>query len=267
MMGLPVRFMGGLLAGLMLCGCAARPPARSAIDPSKVVDLSYAFGPSTIYWPTAEPFRLQRVAYGFTPAGYFYSANNISMAEHGGTHMDAPIHFAQGKLTAAEVPLANCIAPLCVIDVSEACVRDADYRMSAGDVEAWERRHGSIPAGAIVLMRSGWGDRWPDRKRYLGTDKPLDVPNLRFPGFSKEAAELLVNQRRVAALAIDTASIDFGQSRDFAAHQVLNGANKPAFENIANADKLLPTGATLIALPLKIESGSGGPARIIAVLP
>jgi kynurenine formamidase len=189
------------------------------------------------------------------------------MAEHGGTHMDAPIHFAEGKLSAAEVPLTSCIAPLCVIDVSEACERDADYRMIAADIEGWEKRHGRIPAGSIVLMRSGWGARWPDKKRYLGTDKPLDVPNLHFPGYSKEAAELLVNERAIAALAIDTASIDYGQSKDFIAHQVLNGANKPAFENIANADKLPPTGATFVALPLKIEGGSGGPARIIAVLP
>jgi kynurenine formamidase len=124
-----------------------------------------------------------------------------------------------------------------------------------------------MPRGAIVILNSGWGARWPDKKRYLGTDKPLDVPNLHFPGYSKEAAEFLVTQRNVAALAIDTPSIDYGQSKDFIAHQVLNGANKPAFENVANVDRLPPIGATFIALPLKIENGSGGPTRIIAVLP
>src|SRR5262245_39019151 len=111
-------------------GCAHRAaPAKLAIDPNKVVDLSYSFGPETIYWPTAEPFKLQRVAYGRTSAGYWYVANNISMAEHGGTHMDAPIHFAEGKMTSAQVPLSSCISLAVVIDVSEQASRDADYRL------------------------------------------------------------------------------------------------------------------------------------------
>ena len=250
-------------------GCTSAHQTRSgtAIDPAKLVDLSYSFGNNTIYWPTAEPFKLQRVAYGRTPRGYFYAANNISMAEHGGTHMDAPIHFAEGKRTGGEVPLANCVGPAAVIDVRERCERDADYQLTVDDVRAWEARHGRVPAGAIVVMHSGWGARWPDRKRYLGTDVPLDVDNLHFPGFSGQAAEFLVRERDVAALAIDTASIDPGQLKDFIAHQVLHGANKPAFENVANVDRLPPIGATFIALPLKIEGGSGGPARIVALLP
>jgi kynurenine formamidase len=170
-------------------------------------------------------------------------------------------------MTAAEVPLTSCIGPACVIDVSAQAAKNADYRLNVADVEQWERRHGRIPRGAVVIMHSGWGKFWPDKRRYLGTDKPMDVPNLHFPGFSKEVAELLVKDRDIAALAIDTPSIDYGQSKDFIAHQVLNGANKPAFENVANVDRLPPTGATFIALPLKIEQGSGGPARIIGVLP
>ena len=237
------------------------------IDAAKVVDLSYTFGPDTIYWPTAEPFKLRRVSYGRTAAGYWYVANNLSMAEHGGTHMDAPLHFGEGKMTAAEVPLANCIGPAVVIDVTDLAVHDRDYRMSLADVTRWERQHGAMPRGAIVIMHSGWGRRWPDKKRYLGTDKPMDVANLHFPGFSQEATEFLVRERDVAALAVDTPSIDYGQSKDFIAHQVLNAANKPAFENVANVDRLPATGATFIALPLKIEDGSGGPTRIIAVLP
>jgi kynurenine formamidase len=246
---------------------AASKSHASAIDPAKIVDLSYTFGPETIYWPTAEPFKLRRVAYGPSAGGYWYAANNISMAEHGGTHMDAPIHFAEGKITAAEVPLANCIGAACVIDVSAQAARDRDYRMTVDDVGQWESRHGRVPRGAIVVMHSGWGKFWPDRKKYLGTDKPGDVANLHFPGFSREATEFLVRERDVAALAIDTPSIDYGQSKDFIAHQVLNGANKPAFENVANVDRLPATGATFIALPLKIQDGSGGPARVVAVVP
>jgi kynurenine formamidase len=189
------------------------------------------------------------------------------MAEHGGTHMDAPIHFGEGKMTAAQVPLANCIGAAIVIDVTEQAVQDRDYGLSVADVTNWERQHGAMPRGAIVIMRSGWGRRWPDKKRYLGTDKPMDVANLHFPGFSREAVEFLVRERDVAALGVDTASIDYGQTKDFIAHQVLNAANKPAFENVANVERLPATGATFIALPLKIEDGSGGPTRIIAVLP
>jgi len=248
-------------------GASPSKPRGSAIDPGKLVDLSYTFGPETIYWPTAEPFKLRRVAYGRSAGGYWYVANNISMAEHGGTHMDAPIHFAEGKITAAEVPLANCVGPACVIDVAAQAARDRDYRMTVDDVRAWEARHGRVPRGAIVVMHSGWGKFWPDKKQYLGTDKAGDVPNLHFPGFSREATEFLVRERDVAALAIDTPSIDYGQSKDFIAHQVLNGANKPAFENVANVDRLPATGATFLALPLKIEDGSGGPARIVAVMP
>ena len=252
-----------------LTGCATKAPPRRApiIDPAKFLDLSYAFGPETIYWPTAEPFKLQRVFYGRAKGGYFYAANNISMAEHGGTHMDAPIHFAEGKRTSAQVPLTNCVGPAVVIDVREQCAKDVDYLLTVDDVRLWEQQHGQIPRGTVAVMYSGWGARWPDKKRYLGTEKPLDVDNLHFPGFSMEAVEYLINDREVAAIAIDTASIDRGQSKDFIAHQILNAANKPAFENVANVDKLPATGATFIALPLKIEGGSGGPARIVAVLP
>ena len=255
-----------LFAVISLIGCRSTQPAAK-IDPARLIDLSHPFGPSTIYWPTAEPFKLQRVAYGRTPAGYWYVANNISMAEHGGTHMDAPIHFAEGRITADEVPLRNCIAPAVVIDVRDAAANDRDYRLTVDDLRAWERKHGRITPGAIVIMNSGWSKRWPDKLTYLGTEKPMDVANLHFPGFSKEAAEFLLTQRDIAALAVDTASIDYGQSKDFIVHQVLMRRNKPAFENVANVDKLPPNGATFIALPLKIEQGSGSPTRIVAILP
>jgi kynurenine formamidase len=256
-----------LILALLTSGCAVRGRETPRIDPQRVIDLSYSFGPDTIYWPTAQPFRMQRVAWGRTPGGYFYYANNIAMAEHGGTHLDAPLHFAEGKLTTDRVPLSSCIGPACVIDVSQQAARDADYRMTVDDIRNWESKHGRLPRGAIVVMQSGWGRHWPDKKKYLGTDAPGDVQNLHFPGFSKEAAEFLVRERDVAAVATDTASIDHGPSKDFIAHQVIGGANKPAFENVANVDRLPPIGATIIALPLKIEGGSGGPARIVALLP
>ena len=252
-------------AALILIGAATLAGAQ--IDESKIVDLTYAFGPDTIYWPTAESFTITPVSHGKTPAGYFYAANNICMAEHGGTHMDAPIHFGEGKATADQVPVSAGIGPAVVVDVREHAAADRDYRLQVADLSAWETQHGRIPRGAIVIMFSGWGARWGDKLRYLGSDKPGDIANLHFPGFSKEAAEFLVHEREIDAIGVDTASIDHGPSQDFIVHQIINGANKPAFENLAQVDRLPAAGATIIALPMKIAGGSGGPTRVIALLP
>jgi kynurenine formamidase len=210
---------------------------------------------------------METVSHGRTAAGFFYAANNFCTAEHGGTHMDAPIHFAEGKASVDQVAVGAGIGPIARVDVSAQAARDPDYRLSVADLTAWESEHGRIPDGAIVVMYSGWGTRWPDRKRYLGTDAPGDTANLHFPGFSREAAEFLVKERVVDAIGVDTASIDHGRSQDFIVHQIINGADKPGLENLANVDRLPASGATLIALPMKITGGSGGPLRAIAILP
>lgn len=255
-------------AGALLVLLAAPVVGNAiALDESKLVDLTYTFDESTVYWPTEDGFHLEQGPHGLTPQGYFYAANRFSTAEHGGTHMDAPIHFAEGKLTADQVPLSALIGPAVVVDVSAAAAEDRDYRLRVEDLERWEAKYGRIPDGAIVLLRSGWGRFWPDKLKYIGTDQRGDVANLHFPGFSKEAAEWLITQRRIDAIGVDTPSIDHGPSKDFIVHQVVNGANKPAFENVANLDRLPEHGATFIALPMKIGGGSGAPARIVAVLP
>ena len=251
---------------LVLGGIAARCTLALDIDPAKVVDLSHGFGPETIYWPTAKRFALEVVTHGEV-GGHWYEANNFCAAEHGGTHMDAPAHFARDGATTDRVPVTAGIGPLVRVDVSSAAAKDPDYRLSVDDLRAWEAANGRIPSGAIVVMYSGWATRWPDSKRYLGTDVPGDTANLHFPAFSKEAAEFLVRERAINAIGVDTASMDYGPSQDFIVHQVINGANKVAFENLANLDRVPPSGATLIALPMKIEGGSGGPVRAIALLP
>lgn len=264
-----LKICGTFTLSVILSGWLSAPGVWAGwdIDDNKVIDLTYAFDENTIFWPTAKPFQREVVAVGQTAAGYWYAANNICLAEHGGTHMDAPIHFAEGKRTAAEVPVQQLIGPAVVIDVEAQAATNPDYRLSVADITTWERAHGPIPAGAIVLMRSGWGKRWPDTKRYLGTDRPGDVANLHFPGFSDEAARFLVSQRSVDAIGVDTPSLDYGQSSDFGAHQIVHAANLPGLENVANLDRLPPTGALLIALPMKIAGGSGAPVRIIALLP
>ena len=259
-----------LAASLLLVattGTARGEGAAPAIDESRVVDLTYTFDDTTIYWPTEDGFHLEVGKNGLTPQGYFYAANHFTTAEHGGTHMDAPIHFAQGRLTADQVPLSAMMGPAVVIDVRDSASADRDYRLTVADLERWEAKYGRIPDGAVVLMRSGWGRYWPNRLEYLGTAQKGDVANLHFPGFSKEAAEWLVAQRSIDAIGVDTPSIDHGPSKDFIVHQTINGANKPAFENVANLDRLPEQGALFVALPMKIGGGSGAPARIIAVLP
>ena len=261
-----------VLGGLLVAASAQPPSAPSPVDiraatlAAKAVDLTYAFDERTIYWPTDPSFRWQKAKWGPSPGGYWYASATYSASEHGGTHLDSPIHFGEGQATADQIPVSRLIAPAVVIDISEACAKDRDYRLGATDVTAWEQAHGQVPEGSIVLVRTGWGQYWPDKRRYLGSDVPGDTANLHFPGISKEAAELLV-QRRVNGVGIDTASLDHGPSRDFLAHRVLNGAGIYGLENVAQLDRVPATGATLIALPMKIKGGSGGPTRIIAILP
>lgn len=235
---------------------------------ARIIDLTHPFDERTIYWPTApSSFQLTRLSYGKTEAGYFYAANVFCTPEHGGTHLDAPIHFSESGLTVDQIPVRQLIGPGIVIDVSQRAAADPDYRLSVQDVKLWEAKHGTIQEGAIVLLRTGWGKWWGDRKRYLGDDTPGDASRLHFPSYGKDAAEFLVKVRRVAILGVDTASIDYGPSRDFIVHQIANGANVPALENIANLEALPEIGAWIIALPMKIANGSGGPLRIVGLIP
>lgn len=239
-------------------------------DPSRfeLVDLTHAFNAKTLYWPTSPSnFKLDTLSYGKTPGGWFYSANAISTPEHGGTHLDAPIHFHDGGETADKVPLERLFARAVVIDVATAAAKDADYRLTVADVDAFERAHGKIAAGTIVLLRTGWDARWPDRKSYFGDDTPNDASKLHFPSYGAEAAKLLVEERRVAALGVDTPSIDYGPSQDYPVHRLAAARNVPGFENLASLGRVPATGALVVALPMKIEGGSGGPLRAIALVP
>jgi kynurenine formamidase len=237
-----------------------------AVDEKKLVDMTYPFNEATQRWPTARGFKLEKHTEGMTE-GHWYAAYDYSSAEHVGTHMDAPFHFAKGKWKVDQVPLSRTIGPGIVVDVSGKATASADYRLQVSDLHTWEKRYGRIAPGTIVLMYSGWGKFWKDRKRYFGSDKEGDTENLRFPGYSKEAAEFLVKERKIAAAGIDTASIDYGASRDFIVHQVFGAANVPIFENVANLERLPARGATIYAAPMKIEGGTGAPLRIFAILP
>jgi kynurenine formamidase len=261
-----VKLTRVLLAAIVL---APAPALAQQIDltDARLIDLTHPFNTQTIYWPTSPAgFELEHIAHGRTEGGYFYASNAFRAPEHGGTHLDAPIHFAEGRQTTEQIPLERLIGPAVVIDVSAAAARDADYRLTREDVLAFEREHGRIEPGTIVLLRTGWSRHWPDRRRYLGDDTPGDASRLHFPSFGEAAARLLVDEREVHALGVDAASLDYGQSRDFRVHRIAAARNVPGLENLTNLESLPPTGAVVIALPMKIEGGSGGPVRVIAVL-
>ena len=257
------------IALLLLAGCAATT-ARGPLDldHAEIIDLTYPFDQHTLYWPNSpSAFELKELAHGMTPGGYFYASNSFCAPEHGGTHLDAPIHFAERGLTADAIPLRQLIAPAVVVDVASKAVANPDYRLTADDLRAWESRNGPIASGTIVLLRTGWGQRYPNRKQYFGDDRPGATDKLHFPSYGEDAARILVGERHVAALGIDTASIDYGQSTDFIVHRVAMESNVPGLENVANLERVPERGAWVFALPMKIGGGSGGPLRIVAVVP
>src|SRR5262245_61780623 len=264
-----VSTRGALLAGLALAAAACSRPAEPSRFPAgTIVDLSHDYGSETVFWPTADPFRLEKVADGVTPQGYYYAANNFSGSEHGGTHLDAPVHFAQGHWTVDQIPLDRLIGKAVVVDVSQACASNADYQVSTADFTAWEQAHGMLEPDSIVLIRTDFAKRWPDAQAYLGTSERGEaaVAKLHFPGLHPDAAKWLADTRKVKAVGLDTASIDYGQSTLFESHRTLYERNIPAFENLTALDQLPPRGAEVYALPMKIKGGSGGPLRAVAVL-
>ena len=250
----------------MLWGCT--PPVDQPALETKWIDLTYTFDANTLYWPTSQSFQLDTVFEGVTDGGFYYSAYKFCGAEHGGTHLDAPVHFARGKHSVDQIPLDQLSGDAVIIDVSENALANPDYLISTDDLLKWEQENGTIPHGAILLLRTGYGQFWPDKVRYMGTDLPgaEGVANLHFPGLAPQAAQWLTDNRKIKALGIDTPSIDYGQSQGFESHRILFAENIPAFENLANLDLLPTLGSWVVALPMNIKGGSGGPLRIAALV-
>jgi kynurenine formamidase len=251
-----------------LCTVSMAAAQEFVLRHSELIDLTHAFNSSTLYWPTSPSgFELKELSYGQAEGGYFYSAYSMCSPEHGGTHLDAPIHFAEDGQTVDQLPLSRLLTKAVVIDVSAQASRDRDYRLTVADVQAFEREHGKIEPGSAVLLHTGWSRFWPHAKTYLGDDTRGDASNLSFPSFGTESARLLVAERQVAAIGVDVASIDYGRSTDFMVHRIAMAAGVPGFENLTNLGRLPATGAVIVALPMKIESGSGGPLRAVAIVP
>lgn len=267
MRGGPLR--SAIVAAVLTAACSSPQRQQTGFPDGDLVDLSHSYDSTTIFWPTADPFRLDKVAEGVTPGGYFYAANNLFTSEHGGTHIDAPVHFAEGAASVDQIPLSRLFGPVVIIDVVDQSDRNADYQVTTDDVLRAEREQGVIPADAIVLIRTGFSRRWPDAARYLGTAERGDaaVAKLHFPGLHPDGARWLVANRPIKAIGIDTASIDYGQSTLYESHRALFASGIPAFENLTALERLPVRGASIVALPMKIGGGSGGPLRAVAIVP
>lgn len=241
----------------------------SSLPAGKVIDLSHPFDATTVYWPTAEPFKLEKDFEGMTDQGYYYSAYRYSSAEHGGTHIDAPVHFAKGRHSVDEIPLNQLIGSAIVVDVTRQVANNRDYQVTKNDLTDWERMNRRILPGTIVLLRTGFGKFYPDRKKYLGTEQRGEkaVADLHFPGLHPDAARWLTRNRNIKAIGLDTPSIDYGQSTLFESHRILFEKNIPVFENVAHLEQLPLKGFSVVALPMKIKGGSAGPLRMVAIVP
>lgn len=266
-----------IILSLFICiGCIDQKAPKEAVNftntvhQKKFIDLSHAYSDETVYWVTAKEFEMDTVFEGQTEKGYYYSAYNFSTAEHGGTHIDAPIHFSESGKTVDQIPLDKLIGNAIKIDVSSNALNNPDYLISVEDLKDWERQEGiTIPDGSIVLLQTDFSQYYPNKVEYLGTNERGEhaIRLLHFPGLSPEAAEWLVQNRNISSIGIDTPSIDYGQSQYFKSHVILLGENIPAFENLTNLDQLPAKGFEIAALPMKIQGGSGAPLRIVALLP
>lgn len=272
---LAVAAIGGWLSSSALPtadGNGLAPPEKKPVAPTldelcsgrlRIVDLGYTLNDKSPFWPGEdyEPFRLKTIATleknGVLSKAFF-------CPEHLGTHLDAPNHFEANQPAVHELKPESLFAPGVVIDIAPQAGADADYQLSVRDITEWETTHGRIPDGAVVLLHSGWGRFWTNYPRYKNQDV---MGKLHFPGYSPDAARLLVKERGAKGIGIDTLSMDHGPSKDFQVHHIVNGAGRYGLENVANLDQLPPRGFHVIVAPIKIETGSGGPTRIFAVLP
>jgi kynurenine formamidase len=250
---------------------AGAPTERSLAErlaAVRLVELTHPLNEETIVWPTSMPFEFETVFEGWVDDEYYYASRNFCGPEHGGTHLDSPIHFAEGRWATHEIPPERLMGPGAVVDVTEQAAGDPNYEVTVEDLVDWEERHGAISQGAILLLHTGRDRLWPDAEAYLGTAARGEdaVVELEFPGLHPEAARWLVEERAIVAVGLDTPSLDHGPSTRFETHRILFEANVYGLENVANLGELPPTGAFILALPPLLEGGTGGPVRILGVI-
>ena len=266
-MSLPSRLVFFFVSLLF---CTSIAPDNQAQEPkvqgvpsvkTRVVDLSYAISDQLVPWPGDEKWFEARTNATVDKDGYF--TRSFWMLEHYGTHLDAPVHFPPGKMTVDQIPAKKLFGPAVVLDVRAEAEKNPDYQLTTAKIGEWEKKHGKIPEGAIILLRTGWPARWPNVQKYRNTDAQ---GKMHFPGYSAEAAKTLL-ERKISGLGCDTLSTDPGDSGDYPVHHLVLGAGVYQLENLADLRELPEAGAFLVVAPIKLEGGSGGPVRVFALLP
>jgi kynurenine formamidase len=271
-----MKRIGTALSLFLIVSCQgqAPPPERSAnpeaaglvegiaSGATELIDLGHALNSRNPYWPGPgyQPFKFEIFA---TIEKDHVLSGRMALAEHTGTHLDAPNHFVAGQISVDKIPLQQLFGPAVVVDLRQQAAGNPDYQLSPADISNFEQVHGRIPDNAIVFMYTGWDERWDDYEKYKNADAKKV---LHFPGFSTDAVKLLVDQRNIGGIGIDTLSVDFGMSTDFMVHHIAHGKGKFHLENVANLGAIPATGAFVIVAPMKIENGTGGPARIFALV-
>lgn len=263
-----MRSITTIVAVVLTAGCSTPETGPDGLellfsDAMTVIDLTHAVSAEAPWWPGPDTSPFVHDTLGAHPDGA-PSFAAYAAPEHFGTHLDAPVHFAQGEASVDRIPTERLFGPAVVIDVTEAATADPDYALSRADVEAWEAAHGTIPDDAIVLLRSGWARRWSEGAPYYNQDAE---GRMHFPGFAPEAASFLVEERSVAGIGSDTGSVDPGNATGYPAHEIANGAGLFHLENVGDLTDVPESGAYLIVAPIKIEGGSGGQVRLFAVVP
>ncbi len=237
----------------------AKPNIQS-FSAQQAIDLTHVLHNDMAFWPGGVPFKKETLV-TYENGGYLL--HKFEMGENTGTHVDAPAHFIKGKLTIDQLTLSQLVLPTVVIDITSKSATNPDYQLSQQDILDWENKYGTIPADCLVILNTGWHAKFNSPKQYVNMD---ESKVMHFPGFSAEAASLLV-ERHVAGIGIDTLSIDYGPSPDFSAHKVMLNANNLQIENLANLDELPATGATTVIGVLPVKGGSQAQARVISFVP
>lgn len=228
--------------------------------PFKLIDLTHTIDPTIPLWPGSDPFCM-KIRFDYEQVGCRAAA--YSMVAGTGTHMDAPAHFIKGGKTLEQFSLQELIVPACVINVQHQVNNNPDYTLQPKDIQKWESQHGKVPDGSVVIMNTGWAQRWPDLKSFLNEDAG---GTKHFPGFSMQACHILL-ERKVNGIGIDTFSLDPGNTKDFGVHYLMLEKGLYFIECLTNLDQLPPAGAFIGSFPLKVAQAPEMPARIIGLVP
>jgi kynurenine formamidase len=253
-------FKGAVAAGFAAAAVAPEAAAAPARNFTSTVDLTHVMSPD---FPTffGVPGITMEKQFDIKKDGFNLYWWRI--VEHAGTHFDAPIHFSEAGATAEKIPAETLVVPLAVVDAAAKAAQNPDYLVSREDIAAWESKNGPLPDNCCVAMHSGWAHHVGDAAKYTGKDA---AGTFHFPGFSPEAADWLIKERRVLGLAVDTLSLDHGPSKDFKVHYAWLPSGRWGLENVANLDKVPAAGATLVVGVAKVKDATGGPARLIALV-